>query len=207
MPASLRRLWIQMTADRRRFGILVGVALVGVLLWARIIVISKPPKKAIANPEASAASVLERERQMTAQADSDKDPIETIEIVLAEEPGRDPFRVSPKHFPKPTLPADSDEDATKSLNHSAEDFLRMQAQRAARLRELAGSFTLEAVMKGARLAVIDGRTYQVGDSIAARSEPGTDFTLVAVNERSVTIECEDHRFEIEMPVGIERNRP
>ena len=50
MSVLLRRLWIQITADRRRFGVFCALVALGFLLWARIIVISNIPKDAVADP-------------------------------------------------------------------------------------------------------------------------------------------------------------
>ena len=52
MSVKLRRLWVQVTADRRRAGILGAMLTLGMLLWARIIVISNVPKMAVADPDA-----------------------------------------------------------------------------------------------------------------------------------------------------------
>ena len=49
MQLVLRRLWIQITSDRKRFGLLCAMLLIGLLLWGRIIVTSNLPRTAIAD--------------------------------------------------------------------------------------------------------------------------------------------------------------
>ena len=48
-PTSFRRFWIQLTADRKRFGMLVGAVCIGLLLWGRLIVVRQPPRMALAS--------------------------------------------------------------------------------------------------------------------------------------------------------------
>ena len=55
MNVLLLRLWIQATADRKRFGLFGVLLAVGMLLWARIIVISNPPRTAVAVPGGNTA--------------------------------------------------------------------------------------------------------------------------------------------------------
>ena len=43
-----RRLTIQMTADRRKFGVLCALTALGLLFWARIIVINNLPRTVLA---------------------------------------------------------------------------------------------------------------------------------------------------------------
>ena len=56
MMVKLRRLWIQLTADRKRFGALSVLLVLGLLLWARIIVISNLPRTAVADPDRPGSS-------------------------------------------------------------------------------------------------------------------------------------------------------
>ena len=51
MMLKLQRMWVQITADRKRFGVLCGAVLVGLLLWSRLIVVSNLPRTAIAEPQ------------------------------------------------------------------------------------------------------------------------------------------------------------
>ncbi len=53
-------------------------------------------------------------------------------------------------------------------------------------------------MRKPPLAVISGKTYQLGDPIPAFENEEIRFTLLAVGERSVTLEYEGREFELKM---------
>ncbi|MDP7007985.1 MAG: hypothetical protein QGI78_00265 [Phycisphaerales bacterium] len=90
MKTRLTRLWLQMTNDRKQFGVFCGLLLVGLLLWARIIVIARPPRTAIAAPseQATVASNIASDNHEAAYP-----------IWLDQTPMRDPFQVSEVAFP------------------------------------------------------------------------------------------------------------
>ena len=56
----MKRTWQKITADKRRFTLFCTLLFVGLLLWARIIVIARPARTAIAAPsiEIAIASIL-----------------------------------------------------------------------------------------------------------------------------------------------------
>ena len=54
MSPKLRRIWIQLTTDRKRFGILCAMVALGLLLWGRLIVVSNLPRTAVAEPQGGA---------------------------------------------------------------------------------------------------------------------------------------------------------
>ena len=194
MPIALQRLWVRLTADRRRFGAFVLVLVVGMLLWARIIVVSNPPRKAVATPETSASSAL---------ADvSQDDAIETYEIALADEPTRNPFAISADHFPKPNFLSNSDEETGKSDRFSADDAVRAELQRTAAIEAASKRLSLEAVMKAAQLAVIDGQMCRVGDTVESRSDESIQFTVIEIQERSVTLESEGRQIKVQITTEI-----
>jgi len=203
MQLALRRLWIQMTSDRRRFGILVGVCLVGMLLWARVIIVAKPPRTAIAEESANDVADASNGRG-NLNSPPDKTRGVAAPVVLALSPPRDPFRINPQYFPKPTEPNPSGQEQAKSVSTTAEDAERGE-RRTEAIVAAAGGLKLEAVMKGAQLAVIDGRTTRVGDHLFAGKDM-LEFVLIEVGERSVMLECESRRIELKMPGTIGDNR-
>ncbi len=190
-------MWIQLTADRRRFGALCATVLLGLLLWARIIVTSNLPRTAVADQNAE-ASDDRRSDADPATTVSDNRPVAPINVQMAEFPIRDPFVISDQYFPKPTLPDVLPEDQAKLLERPAEISRDTEALVATRLRGLVGRFTLEAVMQGRPMAVINGRTRQIGDWIPAVDNEAVRFQLVEVRHRSVVLECEGRRFELGM---------
>ncbi len=197
MSVTLIRLWIQLTADPRRFGALCATVLLGLLLWARIIVTSNLPRTAVADEDAQVTEDRGSAAD-SAKSVSDNRPIAPINVQMAEFPIRDPFLINDQYFPKPTLLEVLPEDQAKLLERPAEISRDPEALMATRLRGLVGRFTLEAVMQGRPMAVIDGRTYQIGAWIPAVDNNAVRFRLVEVRYRLVVLECEGHRFELSM---------
>jgi hypothetical protein len=198
----LKRLWIQMTADRKRFAALCAVLALGMLLWARLILVSKLPRTALADDPAgtAAASAAGAEpgdpSDGSATRPSDKPALPPVPIRLARTADRDPFVINPEFFPKPNLTGDIGHDAGKSAIQPVEDAQAAEARRLAQLRTLADRFRLEAVMQGNPMAVINGRTYRLMDWIGAVEAPGVQFRLVEVQSRAAVIACDGYRFEL-----------
>lgn len=203
MPVMLRRLWIQLTADPKKFGALCAAFALGLLLWARLIVVSQPPRTALANEPVTSPGVKSSSRT-TAALGTDKEPLThasdaraTVRIELASTPERDPFVISRQYFPKPTQIADTSKEASKLLAQPAEEPEQIEARQLARIRANAERFRLEAAM-GGMMVVISGKTYRVGDLIPGTQDEHVVFELVEIRQRSVILECEGHRFELQM---------
>lgn len=207
MPVILRRLWIQLTADRRRFGALCATVLLGLLLWARIIVTSNLPRTAVAD-ESAAVGDDRSSDGAPSPAVSDNRRRAPVNVQLAKFPIRDPFLISDQYFPKPTSLDVLPEDQAKLLERPAEISRDPEDLVATQLRGLVGRFTLEAVMQGRPMAIINGRTRQLGDWIPAVDNAAVRFRLVDVRHRSVVLECEGHRFELKMEhPGVHDRKP
>jgi hypothetical protein len=192
MPVVLRRLWIQITADRKRFGLFGLLLAVGMLLWARIIVISNPPRTSVAVPGGNTTV------DPTPPDGPDNRLSPPLKVQLARWPHRDPFIINPELFPKPTPVVDLDPDRGKLPIQPVENPQQVEARLRARLRALVDRFKLEAVMRKPPLAVISGKTYQLGDPIPAFQNEEIRFTLVEVGQRSVTLEYGGREFELKM---------
>lgn len=210
LSASLRRVWIQLTADRRRFGVLCATFGVGLLLWARLIIVSNVSRTAVADqPAVGTSGKDETKRDQTRRAadkpgatDSTKGAAlarTALEVRLSSRCERDPFVISPVYFPKALSSASVKPEAGKLPTEPAEDASQKQARVIARLRQLLGSVRLEAAM-GSSMAVIDGKRYRVGDVLPPMGSERVEFTLSEVKQRSVILEYQGHRFEIEMSV-------
>ncbi len=194
MMVLFKRYWLQLTADRRKFGALCGVLCVALLLWARLIVVSNMPRTAVADeddPEPAS------ERPVT-KATSDNGSDAPVRVALQSHPDRDPFVVSDNHFPKPTQVGALAPEAEKSLAQQTEDPEQAEALYRARLQALVNQLTLDAAMSSASLAVIGGRTFQAGGKVPAQDGGQTVFTLAEVRKRSVILEFKGRRFELEM---------
>jgi type II secretion system (T2SS) protein B len=201
LRASLRRVWVQLTTDRRRFGILCTTFAVGLLLWARLIIVSNVSRTAMAGEAAASKAVA---TPSAADKPVGKDGAagagggrQRVDVQFSRRSERDPFVISPVHFPRPARPVEVKQEPRKLPTEPTEDASQIQARMLARLQQLLGSVRLEAVMAGS-MAVIDGRRYRVGDRLQAMGKEGIEFTLTEVRERSVVLEYQGQRFELAM---------
>jgi hypothetical protein len=169
MKTKLKKMWLQLTTDRRRFGLFCGLLLVGLLLWARIIVIARPARTAVAQPLIQTA--IE-----TALASDNV----TIPVSLQAEPKRNPFSVNSNTFP--FLPDATGENAkTQQISGSSSE------------NDLVQSLKLEAVI--GEMAMIDGLVIQIGEIVGPRhvQEP---LRLFSVEGRIVILSAGDRRYEL-----------
>jgi hypothetical protein len=214
MSAAMKRIWIQLTADRKRFGVLCATVGVGLLLWARLIIVSgvsrtamaedgrKPGAEGLAGGAAGAASGGSAASGGEADKRSEKGGTvarETVEVRLWSRSERDPFVISPEHFPRAKSEKEVKGDAGKLPTEPAEDAGQKEARLVARLREVLGTLRLEAAM-GNTMAIIDGKRYVVGESLPLMGKERVEFKLQEVRQRSVVLEAEGRRFEVEMSV-------
>jgi len=195
VPVPLQRLWIQITADRKRFGLFCTMLGVGLLLWARLIVITNTPRTVVADEKVQASVTSPVSTAPSVVLPSKSKP---IQVKLATTPARDPFVISPEHYPHAEVISENPKDQGKSDLQQAED---SEQARALRIAASAGKLRLEGVLSsptadGTResLAMINTRTYRLNDEIPAPGE-GFQFQLVHIGERSVTIEYDGYRFE------------
>jgi len=190
---------MQLTADRRRIGILAACVMVGLLLWARIIIVSNMPRTAVANESASSNGSAKNENpSLPAPGDQEGHaPRATQTVELSAAPGRDPFVISTQYFPKATPVTALDPDPNKSGSDQAEDAEQIEARKVAHLQALISKLRLEAAM-GSDIAVISGKSYRRGDEIAGSDGERIGLVLAEVKQRSVILDCEGRRFELKM---------
>ena len=180
----IRRMLVQLTADRRKFGLLCALAAVGLLFWARIIVIKNLPRTVMADPE---QSEMAENDDSASGTESDNNPFQVRSIQLDLVPERDPFQINVAYFPGEQKPASESGDGHKSAPSTSED----PEQAISRLH-------LEAVIQGNPMAVISGRTYRPGDWIDTDGPNPIRFALVEVKRRSVLLEHEGRQYELRL---------
>ncbi len=195
MQLVLRRLWIQITADRRRFGLLCVTLVVGLLLWGRIIVTSNLPRTALADP--AGAIPAGTTPGSGSSGISDKHTKPRRQVKLARRPVRDPVVISERHFPKPTPVVLLGQDNPKFGPDATENGEQAEAQLTEQLRYLVSGLRLEGVMLG-RMAVVNGKTIRLHSWIPAGKPGEALFQLTEIGHRSVTLECEGRRFRLQM---------
>lgn len=155
----------------------------GLLLWARLKILTNIPRTAIADP-GDGAPVLVRNRP---------DLAEPQELRVPGRPSTDPFRIDDTVFPAPERPAESSRTDPKGGTGNAEEVdpaLVRERERAA----MAAAFRVQAAGEGMGIAVVDGRTVKVGQSIEGHD--GTAFRLVEVRGEGIVLDCEGTRYEV-----------
>ena len=198
MQLMIRRLWIQIVSDRKRFGLLCGMLLIGLLLWGRIIVTSNLPRTAVADPNVS-------DTGQAGPEGPDKHRGPPVRVSLARMPRRDPLVISDRHFPKPTPVVLLGQENPKFGPDGAENGEQADARLTEELRRLVAGLKLDGVMEK-RMAVINGRTFRLHSWIPAGKPGQALYQLTEIGHRSVTLECEGRRFRLRMdyPGNVER---
>lgn len=196
MSLVFRRLWIQLTADKRRFRALVTVLAVGMVVWAkpmglfiwtRLRMVTSIPRTAMAEEGAVLQAPL---------APPKLAPV--LDVSLDNQINRDPFEVNEAAFPKPIISHDLGDRDGKSNPPSADELHEAELRFTTQLRDLAATLRLEALMSGLPMAVINGVTVRLGESIVPEGADSIAFRLTEIRERSVVLESHGRLFELEM---------
>ena len=82
MPATFRRRMFQLVSTRVRVSVVVSALVLGLLFWARLIVIADMPRTAIADEDAPASA-------QAADSDSDKDDATSDDLRTESDAQRD----------------------------------------------------------------------------------------------------------------------
>jgi hypothetical protein len=169
MQLKMKKAWQKLTADKRRFSLLCVLLFVGLLLWARIIVIARPARTAIAEPmfEVKTVAVLTSDNVF-------------VPVTLETTPHKNPFAVSAKIFPTSQGSTDNSISLHKTTGENSDDVI-------------ASSFKLDAVM--GEIAMINGRVVQIGDIVGPLNS-NNPLRLEKVHGRSVIISSGEYRYEI-----------
>lgn len=197
MMVMLQRFYVQLTSDRKRFGMLCVVVAAGLLLWARLIIVSKVPRTAVAEPDTALQAEALDEAEATGD-DSDNRPREVVKITLPNEVSRDPFLINRHFFPKPSAQTSTVQEVSKLAAEPVENPEQEKARRLAQLRASIERFSLDAAMTGAGMAVINGKLYRVNDMVPTLDNPKLTFKLTAVHARSVVLSTDHTNFELAM---------
>jgi hypothetical protein len=156
----------------------------GLLLWARLRLLTKQPRTAMANPEETRNVIVEVPERFPDLQD----------IGFDESASRDPFLFNPKYFPTLTQSSVPQGFERKSQGQSVDP-------KGARNRHLIGivrKFRVQALIAGKSIAIIDDRTYRVGDLLDFERTDGEYITLRSVGRNSVTVEVDGQEFEIRL---------
>lgn len=200
MMVILRRWWIQLTANKRKFSFLCAGAGFALLLWARLIVVSNLPRTAVATPSHEGAAPLSTAERASEAGRPAADPSSpsTVRITLDERSTRDPFAISVRYFPKPAPPPEFGTEQGKSRGQPVENPQDAEARRLALVAARVQECRLEACMSSASMAVINGHMIRIGEMFEALGPESIALTLQEVKHRSVVLEFEGRQFELKM---------
>ncbi|MFN3168520.1 MAG: hypothetical protein ACE37H_15780 [Phycisphaeraceae bacterium] len=185
MKKKLYRTWRQVTADKKKFGILVTVVAVGLLLWGRLILLEKVPRVATADP-ATPASSRNQGGPVSGPASVDLEPLPEVRAALNDELTLNLFAFRHDRYKlRPT--EDSGHPGIQS-GDSADDEQQRREELIAQARQL----RLQSVIQGATpRIVINGRVLRVGDSIDG-------FEIASFNDRSAKVTRDGLTFTLNM---------
>jgi hypothetical protein len=201
---------IDSRAIRRRKGLIVAVASLamvawvtplGLLLWARIRILTSIPKTAIAD-------------DTLAQAPKNDQPPELDPgLPGGEWTLRDPFQVDSAIFPKPQTQSPASRGSTNSPNQGTTQSVvtvepavssevdasveSIEPQPYEVAKASAGTFRVQSAGNGLVSAVIDDKVRRVGDTLT--SGDGRAFKLVKVIDGGVVLEHEGREFIVRIP--------
>lgn len=187
MKKKMKRLWRQLTADKKKFGLMVTVMAVGLLLWGRLILLEKVPRIATADPGAQAAAqALQTDPQSPATPTPGLSPLPEVRAELGDRLSLNLFAFRHDRY-KLRPVTDSGQGDVQSGNDADDEQMRRR-----RLTEEASALRLQSVIQGARpLIVINGQVLRVGDSIEG-------FEIVSFTERSAKLTRDGLNFTLTM---------
>ena len=191
MNKKLKRAWRQATADKKKFGILVTMMAVGLLLWGRLILLEDVPKIATADDPNAPPADVGSPAPLADGSEAFEDapvlpPLPEVRVALSEDLTLNLFAFRHNRY-RPLPIEDSSEAGVQSGDGSDDEQLTRRE-----LVELARGLRLQSVIQGASPAiVINGEVLRVGDSIDG-------FELVSFNNRSAKVTREGLTFLLTM---------
>jgi hypothetical protein len=204
MSAAIERIRTVATPMLRRLGrrrtVLAGLVLavpiaalaqpLGLLLWARIRLLTSIPRTAMATESEEAVASVPAPPAFPDLPNADL-PVPGL---------RDPLAISPRHFPRVNRPQVLTETSPKSRLGTVDDEERAAAVLRERLASIVGRLRVQGLVPGRGVALIDGRVRRIGESFPAAVD-GTTVRLVAVEQSMVVVECGGLEFDIRLDGG------
>ena len=162
----------------------------GLLLWARMRILTSIPRTAMAVEEEQVAVVVPEFE--------DAFP-DLPEVVFDAVPIRDPLAISSLHFPRSSNSVPDPGFGPKSPSSPAEEDGAASADRA-RLASEAARLEVQGLMPGQGLALIDGRVRRVGEEFPGNVAQAT-FRLIEVRKSAIVVRTEGLDFDIRLNGG------
>lgn len=174
MKRHLDNLIHQITADKKKLGIMLSALALGLLLWGRLLLQGVPRTATADDPERTVQST-DNNPDSGGQALQIDKPIPVVHVDLASTPGRDPFGIDPSRY-KQNPGASRNALAAKSTQVTPDE-----DSRTAVVRQEVMGLRLESVVTGTRpRAYINGRLLAPGDEYEG-------FKLIQVTDRYVLL--------------------
>ena len=193
--------WVgAMCRDRRRgisMALLLSIPLMawaqplGLLLWARLRLLTNIPRTAMATEEMEAKAKIEPPSSLP----------DLASVGLDDRANRDPLQFNPEYFPRLNPQPDSGTTEGKYLEKNV-DQMRTEASTLASVRSAAEKIRLQALISGKSLAIIDDRTYRAGELLGHESTGGIQFLLQSVGKDSVVVQAEGYEFKVRLVGGV-----
>ncbi len=196
MQKKLKFIWFEMTQDKKRFGAMCSLLAVGLLLWARLLILQDVPKTGFAQPSDQVDELVGvADGEIPNGGHNNFDTLSVYQVEAGETLVRNIFVVSPKHFPETVKVIPDTQDPPKSESETPEDPIALEAQRVQLIHDDAAQLMLESVILGSSaLAIINGQMLTVGSEI-------NGFELLRVDERSVAVVKDGIQLELQMKMS------
>jgi hypothetical protein len=173
----------QLLADKKKLSSLLGLFVVGMLLWGRLL-IHNVPRTATAVPLIASAAPGPDNASPAAEASTQR---AQVDVRLISVVSRDVFAVNPALFPK--LAGEENPSRPTKLVGDPTDELEQQMRI---LKAEADALKLQSTILGARpRAMINGTLVGPGETIAG-------FEVTEIRPRSVTVTKNGVTLELEM---------
>jgi len=162
----------QITADKKKLGIMICTLAIGLLLWGRLLLQGVPQTATAGDETTKTAQSSPKDDNNPAAS---KRPRPVVRVDLPAEPGRDLFGLDPSRY-KRTFHGSENHDDAKSTQITPDVDPRVAA-----VYQEATELKLESVVTGNQpRAYINGLLLQPGDEVEG-------FTLVKVTDRNVIL--------------------
>lgn len=174
MRHHLENLIHQVTADKKKLGVMLCALALGLLLWGRLL-LQGVPRTATAEEKPVAAQTSQNPPDKPASSLRPVKPLPVVHVDLPARPGRDLFGIDPSRY-RQTPGTGSRNSIAKSPQITPDEDPRIAA-----VRQEAMELRLESVVTGTQpRAYINGRLLAPGDEYEG-------FTLVQVTDRHVLL--------------------
>lgn len=184
MSGRMKAMVAELTADKKRLSILLGLVAVGLLLWGRLLLQREVPRTAIATPTAAKVASTGKGRSATPDSAA-QEHVASLPVVyadLASRPDRDLFAWDTSRYERDPASVRKTSEKSDPIPADVTTVADLVARAKARL-------TLQTTVLGDQpKAMINGQLLKVGQVVEG-------FELKEVMPRGVRLGCTTERGE------------